>query len=131
MATWGSPNLPIFTQNDVTSMPYVFVGDDAFSMSENLLKPYGGDRLEPDQRIFNYRLSRASFIKLSLFCIEFELKCLVDVITDLFPHRFGNGRNERFHKSRLKSLGENKGLFYGIADHLSHVVMVATRITYR
>ncbi|GFS08056.1 protein ALP1-like [Elysia marginata] len=40
-------------------MPFVFVADDAFAMSENILKPYGGDKLDHDQRVFNYRLSRA------------------------------------------------------------------------
>ncbi|KZC07945.1 Putative nuclease HARBI1, partial [Dufourea novaeangliae] len=34
-------------------MPYVIIGDDAFPLKENLMKPY------PDRGIFNYRLSRA------------------------------------------------------------------------
>lgn len=41
------------------SMPYVFVGDEAFSLSENLLRPYGGNNLSLSKRIFNYRLVRA------------------------------------------------------------------------
>ncbi|GFS03054.1 protein ALP1-like [Elysia marginata] len=40
-------------------MPFVFVADDAFAMTENLSKPYAGNNLDHDQRVFNYRLSRA------------------------------------------------------------------------
>ena len=40
-------------------MPYVLVGDDAFAMDPNLLKPYKGRDLPPDEAIFNFRLSRA------------------------------------------------------------------------
>ena len=39
--------------------PYVFVGDDAFPMRHNLLKPYSSSNLERVFLIFNYRLSRA------------------------------------------------------------------------
>ena len=37
---------------------YHIVGDDAFPMSENLMKPYPQRSLEVEKRIFNYRLSR-------------------------------------------------------------------------
>lgn len=40
-------------------MPYVIVGDEAFGLSENLMRPYGGRTLTDKRRIFNYRLSRA------------------------------------------------------------------------
>lgn len=36
-------------------MPPVIVGDDAFPLGENLMKPFGGDTLTPRQLIFNYR----------------------------------------------------------------------------
>ena len=38
--------------------PYVFVGDDAFLMRHNLLKPYSSSNLERVLLIFNYILSR-------------------------------------------------------------------------
>ena len=40
-------------------LPYVFVGDEAFAMRRDLLKPYRRDILTRERRIFNYRLSRA------------------------------------------------------------------------
>lgn len=44
----------------VDAVPYVFLGDAAFPLSDNVMKPYGGDNLKGSRaRIFNYRLSRA------------------------------------------------------------------------
>ncbi|XP_069612086.1 uncharacterized protein [Ranitomeya imitator] len=40
-------------------MPFVMVGDEAFQMCENLLKPYSSRDLNHTKRIFNYRLTRA------------------------------------------------------------------------
>jgi len=40
-------------------MPYTFIGDEAFSLSPVILRPYSGKVLSDTKRIFNYRLSRA------------------------------------------------------------------------
>lgn len=43
-------------------LPFFVIGDDAFAMGRRLIKPFvplKGARLTEDQRIFNYRLSRA------------------------------------------------------------------------
>lgn len=40
-------------------LPYVLVGDEAFQLKPNLMKPYAGGGNSRSERIFNYRLSRA------------------------------------------------------------------------
>lgn len=41
------------------NMNFVFVADDAFALHKNVIKPYPQRNLTQEQRIFNYRLSRA------------------------------------------------------------------------
>ena len=41
------------------NMPYTFIGDEAFSLSRNVMRPYSGKVLSHKKKIFNYRLSRA------------------------------------------------------------------------
>lgn len=65
----GLPQPEPLHDDDITDMPYAFVGDDAFAMTENLLKPYGGDNLDHSQRVFNYRLSRARRVSENAFGI--------------------------------------------------------------
>jgi hypothetical protein len=40
-------------------VPYVFIGDEAYPLLDNLLKPYSGENLDPDTVYFNRRPSRA------------------------------------------------------------------------
>lgn len=40
-------------------LPYVIVGDEAFGLSHNVMRPYAGKNLPIKKRVFNYRLSRA------------------------------------------------------------------------
>lgn len=40
-------------------LPFVFIGDEAFPLMDNLMKPYGKHNSGHDEHIFNYRLSRA------------------------------------------------------------------------
>lgn len=51
----GEINLP--GSNTIT--PCFFVGDEAFSLSKHIMRPYSGRNLETRKKIFNYRLSRA------------------------------------------------------------------------
>lgn len=42
-----------------TSFPLYLVADDAFPLCKRIMKPYAGNNLNKEQRIFNYRISRA------------------------------------------------------------------------
>jgi len=42
-----------------TPLPYVIVANEAFAMSENLMRPFGGKLLSYEKKIFNYRLTLA------------------------------------------------------------------------
>lgn len=42
-----------------TPVPYVFLGDEAFGLSRNLLRPYPSKSLSREKRIYNYRHCRA------------------------------------------------------------------------
>ncbi|XP_052242474.1 putative nuclease HARBI1 [Dreissena polymorpha] len=53
--------------NDTVDMPYFLVGDDAFSLRENMQKPKGHRVLTTDDRILNYRLSRARRVSENAF----------------------------------------------------------------
>ncbi|XP_026824837.1 protein ALP1-like isoform X2 [Ooceraea biroi] len=58
----GTLNLPRGTARLPGSdkeTPCYFVGDEAFKMSMNLMRPYPGKALNDQKRIFNYRLSQA------------------------------------------------------------------------
>ncbi|GFG30241.1 hypothetical protein Cfor_04249, partial [Coptotermes formosanus] len=50
-------------------LPYVFVGDEAFSLRKDFLKPYNVEQLTRERKIFNYRLSHARRIIENVFSI--------------------------------------------------------------
>ena len=58
--TLGIPDpAPLPHDDEEHPMPYFFVGDDAFAMRTYMIKPYGRRNMDQQQKIFNYRLSRA------------------------------------------------------------------------
>ena len=61
--TLSSNNLNLLPAKSIQGISqkidYHIVGDDAFPMTTNLMKPYPHRNLEKGKRIFNYRLSRA------------------------------------------------------------------------
>ena len=60
-AIFRDSTLNICMENNSLSMPEnsIIVGDDAFPLKTNLMKPYSKRGLTNDEKIFNYRLSRA------------------------------------------------------------------------
>ncbi|XP_050515077.1 uncharacterized protein LOC126891204 [Diabrotica virgifera virgifera] len=59
----GTLNLPcpqaLITNAPQIDYPYVFVADEAFACSTNVLRPYPAKNTTVEKKIFNYRLSRA------------------------------------------------------------------------
>lgn len=58
----GKLNLPYpqsISDSSTTMLPFVFVGDEAFALRTDFMKPFGQKTLNRSRRIFNYRLSRA------------------------------------------------------------------------
>lgn len=47
-----------FIQGIDMQMPYVFLGDDAYTLQKHLMKPYSKRNVNEQERIFNGRLSR-------------------------------------------------------------------------
>uniref|UniRef100_A0A3P8ZZU2 DDE Tnp4 domain-containing protein n=1 Tax=Esox lucius TaxID=8010 RepID=A0A3P8ZZU2_ESOLU len=50
---------PLPSAPELGPVPFVTVGDEAFPMKPYLLRPYPGQGIPEEMRIFNYRLSRA------------------------------------------------------------------------
>lgn len=57
----GTLHLPdsVNPQNSQRKLPFVFIGDEAFALRSDFLKPYGQKDLNHDKKKFNYRLARA------------------------------------------------------------------------
>lgn len=53
------PDPDFLPEKDDYKIPYVIIGDEAFGLSFNIMRPYGGKFLPIQKRIYNYRLSRA------------------------------------------------------------------------
>ena len=60
---------PATLDDKITTVPYVTVADDAFPLKSYIMKPFGSRNLSSEQRIFNYRLSRARRIVENAFGI--------------------------------------------------------------
>nr|XP_034178195.1 protein ANTAGONIST OF LIKE HETEROCHROMATIN PROTEIN 1-like [Osmia lignaria] len=68
--TLGLPEKSVLP-NRTKEIPYVFLGDETFALSENLMIPFSGAYNEKSaERIFNYRLSRARRVVENVFGIS-------------------------------------------------------------
>ena len=83
------------------SIPYVFLGDDAFALKTFMMKPFPQQGLSGEKRVYNYRHSRARRISENLFgilssrwrifftIINLEPKYVEDIIfSTLILHNF-------------------------------------------
>lgn len=61
--TNGTLNIPRVQTLPGTSLtaPYAFVGDEAFQLRKDFMRPYSSRYLDDEKRVFNYRLSRARY----------------------------------------------------------------------
>lgn len=72
---------------DDHDIPYFLVGDDAFPLRPWMMKPYGGRVLDHDERIFNYRTSRARRVVENAFGILAHRWRVLLTTIQLLPRR--------------------------------------------
>jgi len=117
----GTLNIPepayLPGKNDC-KMPFVLVGEEAFALSNSMMRPYGGKNLPQNKTVFNYRLSRARhFIECSFgvltnkwrifhrpFNVNIELP--IDIIKAcVVLHNFVRLRDGYLHEDSLSYTG--------------------------
>ena len=64
-----SNSLDLPPPSTIEKISYHLVGDDAFALTTNMMKPYPHRSLNKQQRVFNYRLSRARRVAENAFGI--------------------------------------------------------------
>jgi len=78
--TLGLPP-PTPLPGDDTPIPHFVIGDDAFPLREWMMKPFSIRYMPDDERIFNYRLSRARrVVKNSFGILANRFRCLLSTL---------------------------------------------------
>lgn len=83
-------NLPppqILPNSNYQLLPFVFVGDEAFALKDNFMKPFPQRNLTREERVFNYRLSRARRIVENAFGILVSRFRLLLTTINLSPEK--------------------------------------------
>ena len=76
----GFPDPEPLPADDI-DVPYFLVGDDAFPLRTWMMKPFSNRNLDDEERIFNYRLSRARRISENAFGIlANRFRCLLTTL---------------------------------------------------
>lgn len=104
-------NLPPDAPVNGVDMPHFFIADDAFPLTRRTIKPYGSGELNNDQRVFNYRLSRArrtvenafGILSMRWGCLRSEFLCAPDKVKLIVAaccalHNFLLNRNASYAK---------------------------------
>jgi len=65
----GFPDPEVLEHDNQDPVPYYIIGDDAFCLDTFMMKPFSRRGLDLDERIFNYRLSRARRVSENAFGI--------------------------------------------------------------
>ena len=78
---------PSAMANTSNKFPYVFIADDAIALDTHLMKPYGNCHLTNNQRIFNYRLSRARRVAENSFGMLVSRFEVFKKAINLSPHK--------------------------------------------
>lgn len=66
---------------DDRNFPFFIVGDDAFALREHMMKPYSKRNLTVDERVHNYRTSRARRVVENAFGIlAMRFRCLLNTM---------------------------------------------------
>jgi len=78
VAAFRNSTLNSAMENNLLNWPdnSVIIGDDAFQLTNTLLKPYSKVNLTLQQKIFNYRLSRARIVSENAFGILAQRFCV-------------------------------------------------------
>ena len=114
------PAEPLTDMPELGDMPYCLVGDEAFPLTTFMLRPFPGRGLTDDQRIFNYRLSRARRISENAFGLLSARWRIFRRVINLHPdrvdavvkatvilHNFIRKTNERENQESSVSMIEN------------------------